>query len=161
MRTTRLATLFACIFLAAPLAAQEHDNAFDAIGARAIGPAGMSGRVSDVEVVLSDPTIIYVGAGTGGVHKSVDGGLTWTPIFDEQPVYSIGCITLDPANPDVVWVGTGENVSGRHVGWGDGVYKSLDGGASWTNMGLTDSQHISRIVVDPPRQEHDAILQEP
>ncbi len=81
--------------------------------------------------------------------KTTNAGTTWTPIFDDQGSYSIGCITLDPGNPDTVWVGTGENVGGRHVGYGDGVYRSTDGGKSWTNMGLAATEHIGNIVVDP------------
>ncbi|HEX6903313.1 MAG TPA: hypothetical protein VF789_26590 [Thermoanaerobaculia bacterium] len=76
-------------------------------------------------------------------------GTTWTPVFEDQPFYSIGEITLDPTNPEVVWVGTGENVSGRHVGWGDGVYRSRDAGRTWERMGLPRSEHIDRILVDP------------
>ena len=88
-------------------------------------------------------------AGSGGVWKTENAGTTWRPIFDQQSSYSIGCLTLDPQNPNVIWVGTGENVSGRHVGWGDGVYRSLDGGKTWTRMGLEDSEHLSKIIVHP------------
>ena len=87
--------------------------------------------------------------GSGGIWKTENAGTTWTPIFDSQASYSIGCLALDPNNPDVIWVGTGENVSGRHAGFGDGVYKSLNGGKTWTNMGLAKSEHIARILVDP------------
>jgi photosystem II stability/assembly factor-like uncharacterized protein len=90
-----------------------------------------------------------VAVGSGGVWKTENAGVTWTPIFDDQGSYSIGCVTLDPSAPDTVWVGTGENVSGRHVGWGDGVYKSLDGGGTWRRMGLESSEHIGKIVVHP------------
>ncbi len=95
---------------------------------RAIGPALMGGRIADIAVSPRDRSTWYMAVGSGGVWKTANAGITWEPIFDDQPSYSIGCIALDPTNPDVVWVGTGENVSGRHVGWGDGVYKSLDGG---------------------------------
>ena len=87
--------------------------------------------------------------GSGGVWKTINAGTTWQPVFDSEGSYSIGCVTIDPNQPDTIWVGTGENVSGRHVGYGDGVYKSLDAGASWTRMGLEDSQHIGMIRVDP------------
>ncbi len=87
--------------------------------------------------------------GSGGVWKTVNRGTTWTPVFDGQGSYSIGAVTIDPNNHHVIWVGTGENVSGRHVGYGDGVYRSLDGGATWQNMGLQNSEHIGMIAIDP------------
>ena len=116
---------------------------------RPIGPALMSGRIADLAVNPRDPRTWYVAAGSGGVWKTGNSGVTFTPVFDAQASYSIGVVTLDPGNPDIVWVGTGENVSGRHVGWGDGVYRSRDAGRSWQRMGLENSQHIGRILVDP------------
>ena len=116
---------------------------------RNIGPGLMSGRISDIAIHPKNRSVWYVAVGSGGVWKTENAGTTWTPIFDGQASYSIGCLTLDPNNPEVVWVGTGENVSGRHVGSGDGVYKSLNGGKTWTNMGLAKSEHIARILVDP------------
>jgi photosystem II stability/assembly factor-like uncharacterized protein len=116
---------------------------------RNIGPAIMSGRISDIVIHPKNKKVWYVAVGSGGVWKTENAGTTWTPVFDGQSSYSIGCITLDPNNPEIVWVGTGENVSGRHVGIGDGVYKSLNGGKTWTNMGLKDSEHIARILIDP------------
>ena len=116
---------------------------------RNIGPGLMSGRISDIAIHPRNRRTWYVAAGSGGVWKTENAGLSWKPIFDAQSSYSIGCVTLDPGNPETVWVGTGENVSGRHVGYGDGVYKSLNGGAIWTNMGLKTSEHIARILVDP------------
>lgn len=116
---------------------------------RNIGPAIMSGRISDIVIHPTRRATWYVAVGSGGVWKTENAGTTWTPIFDGEGAYSIGCITLDPSNPETVWVGTGENVSGRHVGYGDGVYKSLNGGTTWTNMGLKSSEHIARILVDP------------
>ena len=116
---------------------------------RNIGPAIMAGRISDIAVHPLKPHTWYVTVGSGGVWKTETSGTTWAPIFDAQGSYSIGCVTLDPSNPETVWVGTGENVSGRHVGFGDGVYKSLNGGKTWTNMGLAKSEHIGRILVDP------------
>ncbi len=109
----------------------------------------MSGRISDIVIHPKRRATWYVAVGSGGVWKTENAGTTWTPIFDSQGAYSIGCITLDPTNPETVWVGTGENVSGRHVGYGDGVYKSLNGGKTWTNTGLKNSEHIARILVDP------------
>jgi len=116
---------------------------------RNIGPAIMSGRISDIAIHPKNRRVWYVAVGSGGVWKTENAGTTWTPIFDDQPSYSIGCLTLDPNNPEIVWVGTGENVSGRHVGYGDGLYKSLNGGKTWTNMGLRASEHIARILIDP------------
>ena len=116
---------------------------------RNIGPAIMSGRISDIVIHPKRKSTWYVAVGSGGVWKTENAGTTWTPVFDGQPSYSIGCVSLDPVNPEIVWVGTGENVSGRHVGYGDGVYKSLNGGKTWTNMGLKNSEHIARILIDP------------
>jgi photosystem II stability/assembly factor-like uncharacterized protein len=122
---------------------------FKGLELRSIGPALMSGRIADIAIDPADPSVWYVAVGSGGVWKTVNAGTTWTPVFDEEGSYSIGCVTLDPGNPSVVWVGTGENVGGRHVGFGDGVYRSADGGASWTNLGLEESEHISKIIVHP------------
>ncbi|MFT5140605.1 MAG: photosystem II stability/assembly factor-like uncharacterized protein [Lysobacterales bacterium] len=116
---------------------------------RNIGPALMAGRVADIAIDPKDRSTWYVGVGSGGVWKTDNRGTSWNTIFDGEGSYSIGCITIDPNNSSTVWVGTGENVGGRHVGYGDGVYKSMDGGKSWNNMGLKDSQHIGNIVVDP------------
>jgi photosystem II stability/assembly factor-like uncharacterized protein len=116
---------------------------------RSIGPANMDGRVSDVEGVPGDPNVVYVGAASGGVWKTLDGGLTWKPIFDGVGLPSIGDIALEPGNPGVVYVGTGEANPRNSVSFGDGVYKSTDGGATWTHLGLDDTRNISRIVVNP------------
>ncbi|MBC2837813.1 glycosyl hydrolase [Robiginitalea sp. SC105] len=116
---------------------------------REIGPALMGGRIADLAVNPRDKSNWYVAVGSGGVWKTSNSGTTWEPVFDHENSYSIGCVAIDPANPNIVWVGTGENVSGRHVGWGDGVYKSLDGGQTWQNMGLGKSEHIGRILIDP------------
>ncbi|MFH1178065.1 MAG: glycosyl hydrolase, partial [Acidobacteriota bacterium] len=122
---------------------------FAGLELRNIGPAFMSGRISDIALHPTDPGTWYVAVGSGGVWRTTNAGTTWKPIFDEQSSYSIGCVALDPANPLVVWVGSGEDVGGRHVGFGDGVYRSRDGGGTWENVGLKDSQHIARILVDP------------
>jgi len=116
---------------------------------RGIGPALMSGRIADVVIDPDDKGTWYVAVGSGGVWKTGNAGITWSPVFDGESAYSIGAITLDPNNPHTVWVGTGENVGGRHVGYGDGVYRSLDGGMTWENMGLVDSEHIGMIRIDP------------
>lgn len=120
-----------------------------ALAMRSIGPALMSGRIADVAIDTESPNTWYVGAGSGNVWKTVNAGTTWQPIFEKYDSYSIGCITIDPQNHSTVWVGTGENVSGRHVGFGDGVYVSHDGGKSFSNTGLKQSEHISKIVVHP------------
>jgi photosystem II stability/assembly factor-like uncharacterized protein len=122
---------------------------FEGLKLRGIGPALMSGRIADVAIHPKDRGTWYVAAGSGNVWKTDNSGTTWSPIFDDQGSYSIGCVTLDPRNPQVVWVGTGENVGGRHVGYGDGVYRSRDGGKTWENLGLRASEHIGRIVIDP------------
>jgi photosystem II stability/assembly factor-like uncharacterized protein len=109
----------------------------------------MSGRIADIAVHPEDYSVWYVAVGSGGVWKTVNAGTTWTPVFDDEVSYSIGCVTLDPSNPHVVWVGTGEDVGGRHVGFGDGLYRSRDGGAHWESRGLKDSQHITGIIVHP------------
>ncbi|MFC2113585.1 glycosyl hydrolase, partial [Bacteroidota bacterium] len=120
---------------------------------RNIGPAFTSGRISDIAIHPENDNIWYVTVGSGSVWKTVNSGVTWTPIFDSQPVYSTGCVSIDPTNPNVVWVGTGEDVGGRHVGIGDGVYKSTDGGKSWKNMGLKTSEHIARVVIHPENSD--------
>ncbi len=125
------------------------DNTFSGLKFRSIGPAFMSGRIADIAIHPEDDNVWYVAVGSGGVWKTTNAAVTWTPIFDHQPSYSIGCVTLDQQNPNTVWVGTGENVGGRHVGYGDGVYRSDDGGKSWKNMGLKNSEHISKIIVHP------------
>lgn len=116
---------------------------------REIGPALASGRISDLAVDPGHKSTWYAAAASGGLWKTENAGTTWTPIFDSQGSYSLGSVTLDPNDPKVVWVGTGENNSQRSVSYGDGVYKSIDGGKSWTHMGLSESEHIGRIVVDP------------
>jgi photosystem II stability/assembly factor-like uncharacterized protein len=128
---------------------EELARAVSGMKLRSIGPAVMGGRIADIAVHPTRGSTWYVAVGSGGLWKTTNAGVTWTPIFDSQPSYSIGAVTLDPNSPDVVWVGTGENVSGRHVGWGDGVYRSRDGGHTWEQMGLAASQHIGKIVVDP------------
>ena len=122
---------------------------FAGIKLREIGPALASGRVIDIAVMPAKPSRWLVAIASGGVWKTENAGTTWTPIFDGEGAYSIGCVTIDPNNPNVLWVGTGENNSQRSVGYGDGIYKSLDGGQTWKNMGLKTSEHIGKIIVDP------------
>ena len=119
------------------------------LGARNIGSAAMSGRVAAIDAVHEGQRLtVYIGAASGGVWKSVNGGTTYKPVFDKQPVQSIGAITIDPKNPKTVWVGSGEPWTRNSVSIGDGIYKSTDAGENWTNMGLKESERISRILVD-------------
>jgi photosystem II stability/assembly factor-like uncharacterized protein len=121
----------------------------DGLEWRCIGPANMGGRIDDFAVVESDPHIIYVGTASGGVWKTTNNGITWKPIFDDQSTSTIGDVTVAPSQPDTVWVGTGEPNNRQSSSWGNGVYKSTDGGETWTNMGLQDTHHIGRIVIHP------------
>ncbi|MEO1417703.1 MAG: glycosyl hydrolase [Bacteroidota bacterium] len=120
---------------------------------RGIGPAFASGRIADIAIHPDDDNMWYVAVGSGGVWKTKNAGVTWQPIFDRQSSYSIGCVTIDPLNPHTIWVGTGENVGGRHVGFGDGLYKSEDDGKTWKNVGLKASEHISEIIVHPENSD--------
>ncbi len=122
---------------------------FNGLRFRSIGPAFTSGRVIGFAVDPKNPAKYFVGVASGGVWKTVNAGTTWTPVFDSEASYSIGAIVLDPKNPLVVWVGTGENNSQRSVSYGNGVYKSEDGGRTWRNVGLKTSEHIGRIAIDP------------
>ena len=122
---------------------------YDQLKFREIGPALMSGRISDIVIHPNNQNIWYVTAGSGGVWKTENSGTTWKSIFDKQISYSIGCITMNPQNSNELWVGTGENVGGRHVAYGDGIYKSTDAGNTWKNMGLKSSEHISKIIIHP------------
>jgi len=121
---------------------------------RSVGPAVAGGRVPAVAGTESDPNLYYIGAAGGGVWKTVNGGATWTAVFEKQPVSAIGAVTIDPGNENVVWVGTGEANPRNDVSYGDGVYKSVDGGKTWSNLGLRDVWSISRILVDPKNTNH-------
>ena len=116
---------------------------------RNIGPAFLSGRIADIAFHPENDNVWYVAVGSGGVWKTENAGTTWTPLFDSQNSYSTGCITIDPNNPSTIWVGSGEDVGGRHVAYGDGIYRSRDGGNTWENLGLKGTQHIARIIVHP------------
>ena len=116
---------------------------------RSLGPAFMSGRIADIAVDPVSPNTWYVAAGSGNLWKTTNAGTTFQPIFENYGSYSIGCVTIDPHNHHTIWVGTGEAVGGRHVGFGDGVYRSDDGGKSFRNLGLKESEHIAKILVDP------------
>jgi photosystem II stability/assembly factor-like uncharacterized protein len=141
----------------AAAAAEEKDEkpgplsaaTFSGLTLRGLGPAVTSGRIGDLAVHPAEPGTWWVAAASGGVWKSANAGTTWKSVFDSAGSYSIGCLAIDPSNPHVVWVGTGENNSQRSVAYGDGVYKTTDGGESWTNLGLGDSEHIGQIAIDP------------
>ncbi|NNF17665.1 MAG: glycosyl hydrolase, partial [Gammaproteobacteria bacterium] len=126
-----------------------NDETFAGLELRGIGPAFMSGRIADIAVDPTNRSTWYVAVGSGGVWKTTNAGITWKSIFDGQGSYSIGALAIDPNHHQTIWVGTGENIGGRHVGYGDGVYVSRDGGATWENMGLKKSEHIGMIRIDP------------
>jgi photosystem II stability/assembly factor-like uncharacterized protein len=124
-------------------------STFAGLSFRSIGPAWASGRISDFAVNPKNHSEIYAGVGAGNIWKTTNNGTTWTPVFDKYGAYAIGCLAMDPENSSVVWAGTGENTHQRALGYGDGIYKTEDGGASWKNMGLKDSRQIGMIAIDP------------
>jgi photosystem II stability/assembly factor-like uncharacterized protein len=132
-----------------PAAAEIDVSLLAGMKARAIGPAGMSGRVAAIDVAPNDTNVIYVGAASGGVWKSVNGGIHWEPVFDDQDVHSIGALAVSPANPNVVWVGTGEGNTRNSMSVGRGVYRSRDAGRTWEHLGLGASERIHRILPHP------------
>jgi photosystem II stability/assembly factor-like uncharacterized protein len=131
------------------LAAGVDPDLLAGLAPRSIGPATMSGRIAAVDAVESNPDILYVGAATGGVWKSTNGGLTMTPIFDDQPVHSIGAVAINQAHPDIVWVGTGEGNVRNSASIGNGVYRTMDGGKTWAHLGLEKTERIPRLVLHP------------
>jgi photosystem II stability/assembly factor-like uncharacterized protein len=144
------------VLLVGTLAAVVHGQttrmasaAFREFGFRSIGPGLTSGRISDVAVDPRNPSVWYVAASVGGLWKTENRGNTFTPVFDTYGSYSLGAVTIDPHDSNVVWLGTGENNNQRSVSFGDGVYKSTDAGMTWKRMGLENSEHIQNIVVDP------------
>ncbi len=142
--------LLLLLLIAQQPAVKVDSETISGLGARNIGSAAMSGRIAALAAVHEGPRLtIYVGSASGGVWKSVNGGTTFKPVFDRQPVQSIGAVTIDPKNPKVVWVGSGEPWMRNSVSIGDGIYRSEDGGENWTNMGLRESEHIVKILVDP------------
>ncbi len=124
-------------------------STFAGLELRGIGPALMSGRIADIAVHPHDASTWYVAVGSGNLWKTTNAGTTWQPLFEDQGSYSLGCVTIDPHNPSTIWLGTGENVGGRHVGYGDGVYRSRDEGETWEHLGLEQSEHIGTIIVHP------------
>ncbi|CAM3963292.1 PRC-barrel domain-containing protein [Flavobacterium cucumis] len=144
--------LFGCFFFTAKAQVKQEtkkDSSLTGLKFRSIGPAFMSGRISDIVIDPNNQSVWYVAVSSGGVWKTENSGTTWIPLTDKESFYSTGCITLDPSNPSTIWLGTGENVGGRHVGIGHGIYVSYDGGKSWKNKGLKKSEHISKIIVNP------------
>src|ERR1039457_6709726 len=141
--------LFIALFTPFATAQTAHDAVLKNLKFRNIGPATMGGRIDDLAVVESDPRIIYAGSAAGGIFKTVNGGNTWQPIFDDQPNPSICDLALAPSNPSILYVGTGEANNRQSSSWGNGVYKSMDAGATWTHLGLQETHHIGRIVGHP------------
>lgn len=152
-----LSILFVFSLIASPILSQDKEedkspyksSTFNGLKFRSIGPAVVSGRVVDFAVNPNNVHEFYVAVACGNVWKTTNSGTTWNPIFDNYGSYSIGCVTIDPKNEHVVYVGTGENNSQRSVAWGDGLYRSEDGGKSFTNIGLKKSEHIAKIIIDP------------
>src|SRR5262245_55705112 len=169
-RIVRCCTLLVSIFAISILSAQEapspsatsspspsamllREALFKNLKARSIGPAVMGGRASDIAIDPRNPFVFYVGLGHGGVFKTNDNGITFEPVFDKQPTLSIGAIAIAPSDSDVIWVGTGEANDRNSSDWGEGVYRSTDGGENWQNVGLKNSRTIARIVVDPKKPD--------
>ena len=145
-KTISIAMLFCVAFLCA------QDFSIDLVKnmtLRNIGPGGMSGRVTSIDVVLQNPDIIYVGTASGGLWKSTSGGISWKPIFEKEVTASIGAVAIQQSNPSVIWVGTGEGNPRNSLNGGYGIFKSLDGGKNWKSMGLEKTRHIHKVVIDP------------
>src|SRR5437588_12847860 len=141
-----ISILFACTLLAQSPIKIDSDT-ISGLGARNIGSATMSGRIAAIDGAWEGQRLtVYIGAASGGVWKSQNSGTTYKPVFDKQAVQSIGAITIDPKNPKVVWVGTGEAWTRNSVSVGDGIYKSMDGGENWTNLGLANSEPNDKII---------------
>ena len=154
-RWSNLLLMPAMVLLLCASGAAQQAIKFDAatisgLPIRNIGSATMSGRIAAVDAIDKNGRVtVFVGAASGGVWKSINGGTTFRPVFDRQPAQSIGAVAIDQSNPDIVWVGTGESWTRNSVSVGNGIYKSTDGGENWTNVGLQDSEHIAKILVDP------------
>src|SRR3954463_10729978 len=163
MKYARLAALVAALAAGSyvgraqqPAPAKPAKGPFDSLHFRAIGPASMSGRISDLAVYEPNPAIFYVGTAHGGLWKTTNAGTTFDAQFQDEGLISIGDVTVSQNNPDLVWVGSGESNNRQSTSWGDGVYKSTDGGKTFTNMGLKTSRFINRIVIDP--RDNDIVL---
>jgi photosystem II stability/assembly factor-like uncharacterized protein len=149
LRAAGLALCCALILIPTASAQKLDLDKLKAMQARAIGPAGMSGRVTAIDVVLRDPAVIYAGTASGGLWRSTNAGISWDPIFDDQPVHSIGAVAVNQNNPDVIWVATGEGNPRNSANAGNGIYKSIDGGHSWRHLGLENSRTIHRLILHP------------
>jgi hypothetical protein len=150
MQKRILSLVFIFSVVITDLLAQKVDmSLFQGLKPRNIGPAGMSGRVTAIAADPRNTDVLYIGTASGGLWKTANAGTTFKPIFDEQPVASIGALAVDPLRPDVVWAGTGEGNPRNSVTGGYGIYKSLDGGKTWTLSGLEETRHIHRIIVNP------------
>jgi photosystem II stability/assembly factor-like uncharacterized protein len=148
-----LAALLAALVIPLPATAQTTPDITRDLRWRNIGPANMAGRVTDIEAVSGDFSRVIVGAASGGAWKSDDAGTTWAPIFEGYGTGNIGDIAIFQPDPDIIWIGTGESCTRNSVGWGDGVYRSTDGGETFTNVGLKDSHHISEVLTHPTNPE--------
>ncbi len=144
-----LLCMFTVCFTTTINAQKKDKNPYSGLKFRNIGPAMTSGRIADIAIHPENESVWYVAVGSGGVFKTMNAGTTWKAIFENEKVYSTGCITIDPNKPSTIWLGTGENVGGRHAGFGDGIYVSHNSGKSWKNMGLKNSEHLSKIIVHP------------
>ncbi len=148
-------SVFICVhlwpfFLLSAQIPKVDSDTISGLGARNLGPGVISGRVATISAVRENGRLtVLVGSAAGGIWKSVNDGATFKPIFDKQPVQSIGALAIDPSNPKIVWAGTGEAWTRNSVSLGDGIYKSIDGGENWTNMGLKNSERIAKILIHP------------
>ncbi len=149
----RLSRFTVLLLLSFSLSAGFDPDLLQGLAARSIGPASVSGRITAIDALESDPNHIVIGAATGGVWISTNGGLTWTPVFDDQPVASIGALAINQSNPDIIWVGTGEGNTRNSTSIGGGLFKSVDGGRSWKLLGLANTERIHRIALDPHNPE--------
>src|ERR1700683_4716740 len=149
MNLARHFCILAALLASSIFAQPTYDTALKNLKFRSIGPATMGGRVDDIAVVESDTRVIYVGAAAGGLFKTSNAGVTWQALWENQPNPSVGDIAIAPSNPSIVYVGTGEANNRQSSSWGDDVYKTIDGGATWPHLGLKETHHIGRIVVNP------------
>ena len=141
-----ICSAFICLLVTAQ---KVNLDQFKSLKPRNVGPAGMSGRITTIDVVLSNPNVIYLGSASGGVWKTENSGNSWTPVFDDQPTQDIGTVAIQQSNPNIVWVGTGEGNPRNSVSLGEGIFKTLDAGKTWKRMGLENTRNIHRIIIDP------------